>query len=390
MIPAEFARLPVAIEPLAIFLFIAHRAGSYAAAAIALAVFSISLAIAWPVHGRLIDRRGLRPVVGGLAAAHTAALVVFVAAAHSQVWVTVAAVAPLAGTLAPIGSTIRAAWARLVERGPLLDRANALEAVLVEISFMIGPALAGLLANVLGALITTLLAGALMVVGSVGYVSAPALARRAPENSPIRTASRRPWQMPGVPAILVAVGLGAAAFAVLEVAVPATVSAHGMSPGTGVALLSLPPAASAIGGLVHGARQHSRAPAQRYLVLLAAMCACMAPLVVPSPVGVLAACLFLAGLPLAAVSSEEFGLLGELVPAAVINEIFALAATMMALGSAVGNLAAGTVVTSAGPTWARVLAPGSALLAFGTIWVVRDTLRAVGQHGASQAGREVG
>ncbi|MER5457284.1 MFS transporter [Micromonospora sp. NPDC002389] len=386
MLPAMLARLPVAIEPLAIFLHVSEKTGSYSAGATALALFSGALAVAWPVHGRLIDRHGLRRVLPVLALLHAVALVGFVAANQGPGWMLISSVVPVALTMAPVGSTVRAAWALILPPGPKLNTANALEAVLIEVFFVIGPAATGLFTGVFSALATTLLAGGMLVVGSLLYASAPAVATlRKPDGSaesdattgdaPGRT--RGPWRIPGVVAILVAAGAAAAAFAVLEVAVPATVSALGSTAATGVALLSLPPAASVLGGLVYGARQHTRRPVHRYLVLLAVALACMIPLVFATSIPVLAVCLFLAGLPLAALSAEEFGLLGTLVPKTVINESFALAATMMAVGSAVGTLVAGAVLGWFGPAEARLLSPVAALVAFAAILWVRDTLSRV-------------
>ncbi|MEH1164839.1 MFS transporter [Micromonospora sp. CPCC 205539] len=394
MLPAMLARLPVAIEPLAIFLHISAETGSYTAGATALGVFSAALAVAWPLHGRLIDRRGLRVVLMTLAVLHSVALAVFVVAGRGPAWLLVASVAPVALTMAPIGSTVRAAWALILPPGPTLNTANALEAVLIEVFFVIGPALTGLLTGVFSALTTTLLAGGMLVVGSLLYGSAPAIStmRRQPDHTeaaPTEDTShnRRPWRIPGVVAILVAAGGAAAAFAVLEVTVPATVSAHGDAAATGVALLSLPPAASVLGGLVWGARSHTRQPVNRYLGLLAVGFVCMVPLVFASSVAVLAVCLFLAGLPLAALSSEEFGLLGSLVPKTVINESFALAATMMAVGSAAGTLAAGAVLGWLGNTEARLLSPAAALIAFVAVLSMRATLSNVDSLASADGGR---
>jgi predicted MFS family arabinose efflux permease len=395
MLPAMLARLPVAIEPLGVFLYLLEKTGSYPAASAALAAFSATVAVAWPIHGRLVDRHGARLVLSGLALLHMLALAAFVLAARGPAWLTLAAVVPIAATLAPIGSTVRAAWALLVRPGPLLDTANALEAVLIEVFFVAGPVLAGVLTGSFGALAAVLVAGAALVAGSFGYASAPAVARMRPQALPSPTTgtvlprrhrrwrrTSRPWRIPGVLAVLVAVGAASAAFAVLEVAVPATVSGRLGSAATGVTLLSLPPAASVIGGLLYGARRHTWPPLRRYLTLLLVATVCMVPLVVPSPIGVLAVCLFVAGLPLAAISAEEFGILGELVPKSAINEAFAVAATMMAAGSAVGTLVAGVVVSAAGPGWARLLSPLAALAALGAVICARDPLRRAGAPAA--------
>lgn len=390
MLPAMIARLPVAIEPLAIFLQVSKATGSYPVGATALAVFSGALAVVWPLHGRLIDRHGLRIVLAVLAVLHVTALAGFVFATSAPTWLVVSSVASVACTLAPVGSTVRAAWALIVPAGPMLNTANALEAVMVEVFFVIGPALTGLLTGSLSALAAILLAGGMQVVGSLLYGTAPAVStlRKDTDNAtpPVPVPTRRPWRIPGATVVMAAAGAASAAFAVLEVAVPATVSASGGKAATGVALLSLPPAASVLGGLAYGARQHYLPPIRRYLTLLTVAFMAMVPLVFPSPVVVLAGCLFLAGLPLAALSSEEFGVLGALVPKGVINESFALVGTMLAVGSAAGTLLAGAVLRWSGPGWARLLAPAAAFVALAVVWSRRGVLSRVGVPADSDSG----
>ncbi len=331
-----------------------------------LAVFSAALGVSGPLLGALIDRVGLRPVVGVLGVAHPAVLVAILAVSGSRVDVGVFVLTGLAGlTLAPVGATIRAAWAQLVPRGPLLDAANALEAVTVEVLFVVGPALVGLLTAVSTPAVAVLVTGGCLGVGSIGYATSPVMSRLSTGTRERRRRRHRGplWRLPGIGVVLLAAALVAAAFAALEVAIPATAGSSALTAAGGAVLLALVPVGSAVGGLYYGAGRRRGRPADRYAALLWLCFLGMLPLALPLPLPVIAVALPLAGLPMAAVSAEEFGLLGTLAPDGRTNETFAWVSTMMAVGGSAGNLLSGLAVDHFGPAAGRCLAPLACVLA---------------------------
>src|SRR4029453_2622055 len=117
------------------------------AASAAIALTSGLLA---PVRGRLVDRlgqpRGLPPMALAFAAA-LAGLVAVAGPGAGSVAATVglAAVAGAGGP--PLGAAMRGLWLSLFGRGPRLQTAYALDAVLDELLFVTGPLLAGGLAT---------------------------------------------------------------------------------------------------------------------------------------------------------------------------------------------------------------------------------------------------
>lgn len=378
MLPAQLARIQVAVEPLVIFLLITSTTKSYALGGIALGAYSLTVAVAWPVQGRLIDRFGARWVVAVAALMHSAALVTILvlinATGGTSRWAVLACVIGLAATLPPIGSIVRALWARLLEDGPQLDAAYSLEAILVEIVFIAGPMLAGLSVKLWGATWSLAGWGLLMLLACIGLAAAPESTPSTHRHEERHHQAAPLWRNRGALAVLVAIALGSAGVATLEVAIPATTAAYS-DEGLGVMLLSFISAGAVVGGLWHGLSERLREQVVRYVALLTAMTVLMVPQVFCVTAAALAAGLFVAGLPCAAASSEEYGILGRLAPRSSLTETFAWAGTMVAVGSAFGSFAAGFIVTSAGASWGRALAPIIIAPAALIVWLNRDALR---------------
>ena len=101
-----------------------------------------------PVQGRLVDRFGQRRVLPPLALVHAAALGLLVLTTELG---APTAVLVLFGLLAgfaipPTSSVLRSMWPSLLRDRPhLLQPAYALDSVLIELIFILGPLLTGLL-----------------------------------------------------------------------------------------------------------------------------------------------------------------------------------------------------------------------------------------------------
>jgi MFS family permease len=137
------ARIPSAAAPITLTLHVVLTLGhGWAAAGLVGAAATIGMAIGAPLLGRLVDRRGLRPML----VLTTAAEAVFWGAAPYLSYPVLLVGALLGGLLGlPVYSVIRQALAALV---PLERRrpAFALDSMSVEISYIIGPALGAFLA----------------------------------------------------------------------------------------------------------------------------------------------------------------------------------------------------------------------------------------------------
>ncbi len=184
------ARLPAALCPTGTLLVVTARSGIGTAGLVAGALW-VGQAIGGPLIGRLSDRRGQHAVVLTAALSNAVALLLLVAAVLTDRPPALqAACSALAGLTVPqIGPLSRSRWVRLAEQRAdgqgLIGAALSMDATLDEISFVAGPALAGLLAFTLPPVSGLLLAAALIAVFGTLFALHPS-------GSPAVAASRTP------------------------------------------------------------------------------------------------------------------------------------------------------------------------------------------------------
>ena len=162
------ARMPNAMSGVALVLFLHEETGSFASAGLVTGAMVLGMGGTGPLLARLIDRRGARVVLlsGGLLAAAALVAIFALGRAGAGPGVLAALAVVAGGAMPPIGSVARRRWGGLVP-AERLPTAYAVEAILLEIIFIAGPALAGLLAGVFDAGDALLVAAAIGAVGSV-------------------------------------------------------------------------------------------------------------------------------------------------------------------------------------------------------------------------------
>jgi len=337
------ARLPTTMSLLALIL-VGEQVASLAVGAqlAGVATFTTGLASLW--RGRQLDRRELR---GGLVRACLATAAVLVAQAAAVVagapLVVLFALASAQGVAgAAISGGFRALLAGMVSARDL-PRANAMEAVFVEVAFVGGPALAGVLAFAVGP-IGVLIAEAL----AIGV--AAAVARGLPTFAPVAPRdSSAPWQAPTARAIyLLALATGLC-LGLLESAVPARLPELGLDTEAAGFLLMLVALGSGIAGLVtSGATDLSRAK-RRAALLLAGLGVLLVPVVLAGNPMLLGVGLLLFGAPIAPLNALGSNVLSGAVPPGRQTEGFALYLAAILLGAGLGQSATGQLLDVLSP-----------------------------------------
>jgi MFS family permease len=338
------ARLLGPMAGLAIVLLVVHRTGSFAAAGLVSGVWVAVAGVGTLGWSRLVDRGHPRAVLLATALASTVGLFALAAVPTSSVPALVALTAAAAVASPPVIPTGRALWPVLLPDEASRSAMYSLEATLQELTFIVGPALAGAVSAAASPAAAVALTGAISLVGSVAFAGTPGLDRVACRDA--GRAGRA--DLAALTPLLVTGALLICGLSMTQVAVVAAASRAGSANSSGL-LLAVWSAGSLVGGLVAGARASGQAPGRRLLWLLGAVAVCtaaLAPIRLLPPLG---AVLFVGGALVAPALGALYSLVQQQAPAGAVTRTFA-ALTMAAYGgSAAGAAAAGALVQADGP-----------------------------------------
>ena len=376
---ALISRAPVGVNGLAIVLFMRAETGSYATAGAVAGFYAVGAAVVAPFLGRLVDRTGAPRVLLPLAIAHGVFLGALVAlgvsgTGHGVLFL----VAFAAGSaIPPVGSVLRALWPKLMAGEPdLLTTAYALDSVIVEIAFVIGPLVVGLVAAVASPQLALLAAIGLVIGGTAAFTAnAPVRAYDPGGDHAHDTGGRLgALRSPGVRTLIattlpIGFCVGAA-----EVAFPAFGESVG-SPALAGPLIAIWSLGSACGGLFYGAHAHRVDLTTAYLRTLAIVPLVTLPLALPSSFVVMAPLALLSGIAIAPLIAAGSQLVGQVAPQGALTEAYTWPLTSLVGGVAAGNAASGGIVASIGWREAFITAAAVGTLGIAAGFLRRSTLR---------------
>ena len=367
-----FSRLAYGINALAIVLFVHDRTGSFARAGAVSAAYGAAAGLGLPLLGRLVDRVGQTRVLAVVALLHGCATAALVALGLSGAPTgALAAAGAVAGfTVPPISPCLRGIFADLLDGAETLRAALVLDAIVLELVFIGGPALTALLVAVASPA-AALVVGAVVTVGGA-WAFAWTPPSRAWRGSGPAGGLAGPLRSPGLRTLLISsVGLGFG-LGTLEVALPAFGVEEGSRSWGGVFIAALS-AGSAAGGLWYGA---VAPPGVRraYLVLGVVLSAGIALLALPGSALAMVLLAPVAGAALAPLTAAVNELTGEVAPEGTLTEAYAWAITAAVGGLAAGTAAAGVIIDEVG--WREAILCGSAagLMTAGVAYARRATL----------------
>lgn len=360
-------RLPISMTGLGIILLISERTGDYAPAGIVAAVYVLVSAVFAPVQGRLADRLGQAPVLVAAGALFTTGVVLLLVLVDTTL-IGAAFGAAVAGVGAPqAGNLVRARWTHVLSDRSRLQTAFALEAVLDEAVFIVGPVLVTVLTLSVMDWSGLAVAGVAAIVGAWGLA---ALRSTEPQVRTTKETSREPlpWLLLG-PLVLAAFGLGLL-FGSAEVLVVAFTDEHGQRETAGLVL-----AVWAIGSLLAGVVVGTRPPpvdaVQRLRITTTALLVLFLPLPFAPNVVALAIGFLLAGLMLAPTLITAVHLVELNVPNSRLTESLTWTTTGMSTGTAAGAALAGVLVDHGSTAIGFGLPIAATLLAATVAWFYR-------------------
>lgn len=365
---ATVGRLPFAAETLSILLLVQGATDSFADAGLVNACYSIGAATGLPIQGRIVDRIGQTRVIATATAINAVALVGLVLLAGDGASVgAMCAVAVFAGfAIPPLGTSIRTLWSELVPDQELRQSAFALDAVTVEVAFIVGPLLAALVIGIVSPAAGVLMNVVLSIVGSTLF--ALSRASRDWRGQPHGLGLMGPLRSGGVLTLMgVGLGIGIGVGAV-ELGMTAVAADDGLRE-LGGALLATQAAGSLIGGLIYGSRTWRTSGARRLGLLSVVLAVTTAPLVVTPSLEATFPLALLSGLLLAPTVSVLYVLLDSVAPTGTAAEATGWVLTAFVSGASAGAGLAGAAVNASGPHAGLAVGFAGTIFAAAVAWL---------------------
>jgi len=349
LLTSMVSRLTPGMMILGLVLLLREHGYSYAAAGLVSAGHQLGVGLASPLQGRLVDRYGQVRILPPDAVLYLGGTVALALATGAGTIVPVLVLIALStgAFYPPVTASSRVLLSRLFPTGRLRETAFALSSVAIELGFVVGPVVGVWVAEVFAAEWSVVVAGSASAVGAVGYATTAA-ARATPRRIGARP-SGGALRSPGVRIIVLAVGMAAIAFGVLDITVPAVAELAGDRSDAGRLIATLA-GGSLLSGIVYGARSWPGTLVTRLRVVALALTVGM--LLLPLTVSTLplfTVGLFGAGVFLAPTTICAFQLLDDLAIRGTQTEAQAWLQSSVVFGVAGGASLAGLAVDHGGP-----------------------------------------
>ncbi|MGY0056427.1 MFS transporter [Streptomyces sp. LZ34] len=344
-------------------MLISSVTGSLADAGTVAAAMLVSQGVASPVLGRLADRLSQRRVLLTASVAHAVGMTLLLVSIllEAPLWLLIVPAVATGCASVSFTSFMRARWAAMADRR-VLRTAYALESMLDETIFLLGPLLATALASAVHPAAGLIACAALTLTGSI----AVALHHRSepvPEPAPGR-GPERAIAVPGVRVLMVSyAGMGflLGAVDVTMIAFAQERSASGLA---GV-FLSLTAVGSLIAGAVYGAVNWRLSQARLLSITTSLLTLGVVPLAFADSSVVMAFLAVVAGVAISPGLIAGSTLLESLAPKGSLSEGFSWLTSAGALGIALGTAVGGRLADPGGFEQAAWAAVGGGILAMG-------------------------
>ncbi|MCE7009364.1 MFS transporter [Kibdelosporangium philippinense] len=377
VIAAVFARLPIAMVGFSLLFYVQRTTGSYATAGFVSAGALIGAAIGSVTQGRIMDRLGpSRPLLATSSAFAVFVTIAIISIESGASTPALVAFAFLVGKTQPtVGSASRTLWSRLLPAGRARQAAYNYDAISIEVFFILGPGLAGLLAALPWGGTAVLVSALSQTAGAIAF----ALTKTVREQEPMAAHSGSrllgPLVSPGMWTVILAVMGFGVVIGFVEVAVPAAATAAGQQAMGGL-MLSVWSVSSVIFGVIYGMRPWPRPLHLRLPVLLGAFGILVTFSAIPTTLFWLGVTLLIAGAMITPQSTSHSTVLEQVAPPSTMTEAFGWVITAVTLGLAVGQSASGYLVEHVSVSSAFVAAAIAGVIFAGLVFVFRGTIAA--------------
>jgi MFS family permease len=383
MVAAAFiGRLPLSMVGLGAVLLIQSETGSYGLGGAVAAVAAVATAISGPVIGRLADTHAQRRVLLLVLAVFVVSGFLFLFSVRDgwPLWTMFVSAGVAGASLPPVSSLIRVRWTYLLRGTPRLPTALAMESVVDEFVFILGPVLVTFLSTTGHTTSGVVTAFTLATVGSLLFA-----AQRRTEPPPAPREHRRGPSAMRVPGLRVIFVVGAAIGAVLgtlQIALVAFADEVGERSLSGLLIAGLA-AGSMVAGIGWGTVHWRVRLRHRLVSVLTLLTALTLPLAVVGNYWLMLGLVVLTGVAISPSLISAFTLAEVLVPRAAVTEAFTWIGTSLAVGVAIGTSMAGKIVDSAGANAGFLVATVAAGAAAIVVALGQRLLHVPAEHAAT-------
>jgi MFS family permease len=344
LLVALLTRMPVGMVGFAMVMYLRSTLGNFTLAGAAVGINFMAMAMVAPIVGRIIDRRGPRiPLIVTGIIQPLALIGILLSARHGLPFAVVGACAAAAGAFAsPITTLTRTTWRHRFESEDDRRTAFALDAVMIEVNFTLGPAIIATILATAGPTAAFSTAIGAVVAALLIFLGSPALRYIKPTQGADRH-MLGPLTEPRLLVVFIVTFGVTTCFGFLEVGYPAYATALAMPALAGI-LLSVNSLGSALGGAIFGGL-HLKTPVERQwgivIMLMSVPVALHAVVDSTLAFGVVA---FLAGALIAPSIAAQSVLVSRLAPVQYATEAFTWSSTFIVAGLGCGMALSGFLI----------------------------------------------
>ncbi|WP_347927463.1 MFS transporter [Pseudomonas helvetica] len=340
------ARMPISMTGIGLITMLSQLQGGYALAGSVAATFALATAFCAPQVSRMVDRFGQGRVLPVSALVGGCALLLLLLCTRLQApnW-TLFVFAALAGCMPNMSAMVRARWTELYRGQPQLQTAYALESVLDEVCFIVGPPLSVGLCVVVFPEAGPLVALLMLAIGVSAFVL-----QRSTEPSVHPHDADQPGSVVGsgdIRLLMLLMGAMGTIVGVVDVVSVAFAQQQGQ-PAAASIVLSVYAIGSCLAGLAFGALKPDVPLPRLFLYGGVATALTTLPLLLAGNILGLSLAVFVAGLFFAPTLIVAMGLVERIVPPAKLTEGLTWLITGLSIGVAIGAAGSGWLVDAFG------------------------------------------
>ncbi|MCF4994545.1 MFS transporter [Pseudomonas syringae] len=340
------ARMPISMTGIGVITMLAQLKGGYSLAGGVAATFALATAFCAPQVSRLVDRFGQGRILPVSALIGGGALLMLLLCTRLQAphW-TLFVFAALAGCMPSMSAMVRARWTEIYRGQPQLQTAYALESVLDEVCFIVGPPLSVGLCVVAFPEAGPLAALLMLAIGVTAFVAQRST--EPPIHAHVAEHQGSIIRSPDMLLLMLLMTAMGVIVGVIDVVSVAFAQQQGQ-PAAASIVLSVYAIGSCLAGIAFGAMR-SKLPLPRlFLYGGVATAVTTLPLLLASNIVGLSAAVFIAGLFFSPTLIVAMALVERIVPPAKLTEGLTWLITGLSIGVAIGAAGSGALVDAFG------------------------------------------